>query len=97
MPQRMQEVEVMPLVKCLRTTMTVSTSSPSSRLGTEPKSLAPLPPAKELTPTLMRLNPMASTTLPVTTGGKNFRRGLIKKPSAASHRPPIMPAPMMAP
>ena len=95
-PQRIQEVDVIPFVKCFSTTMTVSTRRPSSRLGTEPKSLAPLPPAKELTPTLIRLSPMASTTLPVTTGGKNFRRGLIKKPRAASHTPPTMAAPTMA-
>ena len=58
---------------------------------------APLPPAQELTPTLIRLRPMARTTLPVTTGGKNLRRGLMKKPSAASQRPPIIPAPIIAP
>ena len=95
-PQRIQEVDVIPFVKCFSTTITASTSRPSRRFGREPKSLAPLPPAKEFTPTLIRLRPMASTTLPVTTGGKNFRRGLMKKPKAASQTPPTMAAPMMA-
>ena len=59
-------------------------------LPVKPKSLLALPPAKEFTPTLIKLRPMESTTVPVTTGGKNFRRGLIKKPRAASHSPPTM-------
>ena len=59
--------------------------------------LAALPPPKELTPTEIRDRPMDSTTVPVTTEGKNLRRGLRKKPSTVSNRPPRMEAPMMAP
>ena len=95
-PNRMQEVLVSPLVKCLRITIMTSTTSPTNRFSSDPKSLLALPPAKELTPTLIRLRPMDSTTVPVTTGGKNFRRGLMKKPSTASHRPPTRLAPRMA-
>ena len=97
MPKRMAEVEVMPLVKCFSTTMTTSTAAPTARFSREPKSLAPEPPAKELTPTEMRLRPMASTTVPVTTGGNSFRRGLMKKPRTVSNKPPMMEAPRIAP
>ena len=77
--------------------MTTSTKTASSRFSTEPKSLAALPPPKELTPTEMRDRPMDSTTVPVTTGGNSLRRGFRKTPSTLSNRPPRMDAPIMAP
>ena len=40
---------------------------------------------------------MDMTTVPVTTEGKNFRRGFRKKPSTPSNRPPMMEAPIIAP
>ena len=40
---------------------------------------------------------MESTTVPVTTGGKNLRSGFRKKPSTLSKIPPMMDAPMIAP
>ena len=48
-------------------------------------------------PTEIRLRPIDITTVPVTTAGKNFRRGFKKKPSTVSKSPPIMDAPMIAP
>ena len=77
--------------------MTTSTAKPMSRFSKDPKSFTPEPPAKELTPTEMRERPMASTTVPVTTGGKSFLRGLMKKPRMVSNTPPTMEAPRMAP
>ena len=97
MPTRMEEELRKPLVQCLNKRMTTSTKTASSRFSTEPKSLAALPPPKELTPTEIRDRPMDSTTVPVTTVGKNLRKGLRKKPSTVSNRPPRMEAPMMAP
>ena len=41
--------------------------------------------------------PILSTTVPVTTAGKNLRSGLRKKPSTVSNRPPRMDAPIIAP
>lgn len=58
---------------------------------------AVLPPPKAFTPTLIRLKPMESTTVPVTTAGKKRRRGFRKKPRTASNKPPMSDAPMMAP
>jgi len=54
-----------------------------------PKSAALLPLPKEFTPGEIRLRPMESTTVPVTTGGKKRRRGFRKKPSTVSNRPPM--------
>ena len=97
MPTRMEEELRKPLVQCLKKRMTTSTKTASSRFSTEPKSLAALPPPKELTPTEMRDRPMDSTTVPVTTGGNSLRRGFRKTPSTLSNRPPRMDAPIMAP
>ena len=97
MPMRMAEELRKPVVQCLKIRMTTSTNRASSRFSTEPKSLALLPPPKELMPTEISDRPMDSTTVPVTTGGKNLRRGLRKKPSTLSKMPPMMEAPMMAP
>ena len=97
MPMRMEEELRKPVVQCLKNRITTSTNTASSRFSAEPKSLAALPPPKELTPTEIRDRPMDSTTVPVTTEGKNLRRGLRKKPSTVSNRPPRMEAPMMAP
>ena len=63
----------------------------------EPKSFAELPPPKELMPTEISDRPILSTTVPVTTAGKNLRSGLRKKPSTVSNRPPRMDAPIIAP
>ena len=65
------------------------------KISMEPKSFALLPPPKELIPTEISERPMESTTVPVTTGGKNLRRGLRKKPSTLSKMPPMMDAPIM--
>ena len=97
MPTRMEDALRKPVVACLTARMTISTTSARHKFSTEPKSFALLPPPKELTPTLMRLSPMESTTVPVTTDGKNRRSGFRKKPSTVSNRPPMMEAPMMAP
>ena len=74
-----------------------STKIANSRFSIEPKSLAVLPPPKELIPTLIRLRPMDITTVPVTTLGKNLRRGFRKKPKTPSNRPPMIYAPIIAP
>jgi len=63
----------------------------------EPKSAALFPPPNEFIPTDIRLSPMDKTTVPVTTAGKNLRRGFRKKPSTVSNKPPIMDAPIIAP
>ena len=97
MPTRMEDALKNPVVACLTAKMTTNTMSARHRFSNEPKSLALLPPPKVFTPTLIRLKPMESTTVPVTTAGKNRRSGLRKKPSTASNRPPMMEAPMMAP
>ena len=97
MPTRMEEELKKVLPECLHTRMTTSTKMASSRFSVEPKSLAVLPPPKEFTPTEIRLRPMESTTVPVTTGGRSLRRGFKKKPSTVSNRPPMMEAPIMAP
>ncbi len=59
------------LPECLQIRMTTSTKMASSRFSTEPKSCAVLPPPKEFTPTEIRLKPMESTTVPVTTEGSS--------------------------
>jgi len=51
MPMRMAEELKKPLVQCLKKRMTTSTKTASNRFSMEPKSLAALPPPKELTPT----------------------------------------------
>ena len=94
---RMAEELRKPVVQCLKNRMTTSTNSARSRFSTEPKSLALLPPPKELMPTEISERPMESTTVPVTTGGKNLRSGFRKKPSTLSKIPPMMDAPMIAP
>ena len=85
------------LPECLQIRMTTSTKMASSRFSTEPKSCAVLPPPKEFTPTEIKLRPMESTTVPVTTEGSSLRSGFRKKPSTVSNRPPIRDAPMIAP
>ena len=97
MPRRMEAKLAKPSVPCLNTRIITSTNRASSRFSMEPKSWAVLPPPKELMPTEIRLRPMDMTTVPVTTEGKNFRRGFKKKPSTVSNKPPMMEAPMMAP
>ena len=93
----MEDALVIPVVPCLRIIITTSTRNPRSRFSTEPKSFALFPPPNELTPTPINDNPMESTTVPVTTAGKNFLKGLIKNPSTLSNKPPRTEAPMMAP
>ena len=97
MPNRMAEELTKPVKPCLKIRIITSTKIASSRFSMEPKSLAELPPPKELMPTEIRLRPMDMTTVPVTTEGKNFRRGFRKKPSTPSNRPPMMEAPIIAP
>ena len=97
MPSRMEEELVKPVVPCLKKRIMARTKTASSRFSIEPKSLAVLPPPKELIPTEIRLRPMDMTTVPVTTAGKNLRRGFRKKPRMPSKMPPMMDAPMMAP
>ena len=93
----MDEALTNPVVPCLTARMTMSTMSARQKFSKDPKSGALLPPPKAFTPTLMRLKPMESTTVPVTTAGKNLRSGFRKKPSTPSNRPPMIDAPMMAP
>ena len=97
MPIRMAEELRKPVVQCLKNRMTTRTNSASRRFSMEPKSFALLPPPKELMPTEISDRPMDRTTVPVTTGGKNLRRGLRKKPSTLSKIPPMIDAPIMAP
>ena len=97
MPSKMALELAKPLVPCLKTRIMTSTNRASSKFSIEPKSLAVLPPPKELMPTEIRLRPMDMTTVPVTTLGKNLRSGFKKKPSTVSNRPPMMDAPIMAP
>ena len=97
MPAKMEEALTKPVVACFTARMTMSTMSAKHRFSNEPKSGAVLPPPKALTPTLIRLKPMESTTVPVTTAGKKRRRGFRKKPRTASNKPPMSDAPMMAP
>ena len=52
--------------------ITISTIRPSARFSKDQKSFAPEPPPKELIPTEIRERPIANTTTPVTTLGKNF-------------------------
>ena len=98
MPSSTEAMDGKPLKACLNTSMAVSVIRPSSRFGRLPKSgtLAP-PPPKKLMPTGIRLKPMAMTTVPVTTAGKNLRRGLMMKPRPISSALPTIHAPMMAP
>ena len=86
-----------PFVQCLTNNITTSTTNARNRFSSEPKSLAPFPPPNELIPTEMSDNPIESTTVPVTTDGKNLLNGLINAPSTVSKRPPIMEAPIIAP
>ena len=68
-----------------------------ARFSKEPKSFAPEPPPKEFTPTEISERPIANTTTPVTTLGKNFLSGFKNAPKTVSKRPPIMDAPIIAP
>ena len=97
MPAKIEEALTKPVVACLTAKMTIKTTSAKHRFSREPKSTALLPPPKALTPTLIRLKPMESTTVPVTIDGKNLRSGFKKKPRTASNKPPMSEAPMMAP
>ena len=97
MPTKIEEEFKKVLPECLQIRMTTSTKMASSRFSTEPKSCAVLPPPKEFTPTEIKLRPMESTTVPVTTEGSSLRSGFRKKPSTVSNRPPIREAPMIAP
>ena len=97
MPTKIEDALKKPVVACLTAKMTTKTMRAKQRFSNDPKSLALFPPPKALTPTLMRLSPMESTTVPVTTDGKNLRSGFKKKPSTVSNRPPMIEAPMMAP
>ena len=97
MPTKIADEPRKPLQPCLTTRITTSTNSASSRFSIEPKSFAELPPPKELMPTEISDRPILSTTVPVTTAGKNLRSGLRKKPSTVSNRPPRMDAPIIAP
>ena len=86
-----------PFVQCLTNNITISTTNARNRFSNEPKSLAPFPPPNELIPTEISDSPIESTTVPVTTDGKNLLKGLINAPSTVSKRPPIMDAPIIAP
>ena len=97
MPTKMDDALRKPFVACFTARITTSTTSARHRFSAEPKSTAVLPPPNAFTPTLIRLRPIDSTTVPVTTGGKNRRSGRMKKPMTASNRPPISDAPMRAP
>ena len=85
------------LPECLQIRMTTSTKMASSRFSTEPKSCAVLPPPKEFTPTEIKLRPMESTTVPVTTEGSSLRSGFRKKPQHCLKQAADQGAPMIAP
>ena len=97
MPMSTEAMEGKPLKPCLNTRMAIRVMRPSSRFHRLPKSLTPEPPAKKLMPTEISERPMAMTTVPVTTGGKNFLRGLMRKPRPISNTPPTIQAPMSTP
>ena len=92
-----EAADQIPLVKCLRIIIQISTARPIRRLVGEPKSPLLLPPPKELIPTLISDKPIAVTTVPVTTLGKNLRSGFNKNPRIISNIPPSRDAPRMAP
>ena len=96
-PISTEEALVIPFVPCFNAMMITRTIVPSNKFSIEPKSLAEFPPPKEFTPTPISDNPMESTTVPVTTAGKNLRSGFNINPNTDSNNPPIMEAPMIAP
>ena len=96
-PINTEEALVIPFVPCFNAMMITRTIVPSNKFSIDPKSLAEFPPPKELTPTPISDNPMESTTVPVTTAGKNLRSGFNINPNTDSNNPPIMEAPMIAP
>ena len=96
-PIRIDDALAIPFIQCFTATMISKTAAPSSKFSTEPKSFAVLPPPKELTPTAISDNPIDSTTVPVTTAGKNLRSGFNRNPRIPSNRPPMTDAHIMAP
>ena len=96
-PISTEEALVIPFVPCFNAIMITRTIVPSNKFSIEPKSLAEFPPPKEFTPTPISDNPMESTTVPVTTAGKNLRSGFNINPNTDSNSPPIMDAPIIAP
>ena len=96
-PIRMEEELSSPFPVCLKIRMTTSTRIARNKFSADPKSFAVLPPPKEFTPTPIRLSPIESTTVPVTTDGKNLLNGFRKNPRTVSNRPPRIDAPMIAP
>ena len=92
-PISTEEALVIPFVPCFNAMMITRTIVPSNKFSIEPKSIAEFPPPKEFTPTPISDNPMESTTVPVTTAGKNLRSGFNINPNTDSNNPPIMEAP----
>ena len=83
-----------------------NTSAAMDRFSHEPKepsSIAPYPPPQETIPTLIRLNPISSTTMPDTSGVMILRRYLkvrlttISIGAAAIQEPPTNPVAMIGP
>ena len=95
-PKIEEELKI-PFPQCFITRITISTNVASAIFSMEPKSLAVLPPPKELIPTEIKDRPMERTTVPVTTDGKNFLKGFKNAPRTVSIRPPKIDAPIIAP
>jgi len=82
-----------PFVNCLNISIVIKTMNPKMRFDGDPRSAAPTPPPKYFTPMGISERPIASTTVPVTSGGKYFLKGFKKRPNTASNNPPIRDAP----
>ena len=89
----MEPVLVIPLVNCLKNITVIRTTIPIKRFGKEPKSALPTPPAKLLTPTGKRDNPIDKTITPVTTGGKYLLIFFMMAPINISNIAPTKAAP----
>lgn len=70
---------------------------PRIQFWTEPKSALPLPPPKEVAPTVSREKPMAVTTLAETIGAMRDSQNFANSPKTPSMIPPINTAPIIAP
>lgn len=96
-PNKIDAELKIPFAKCFAIIINANTARPISRLVGEPKSLLAFPPPNEFIPTLISDKPIAVTTVPVTTLGKNLRSGLSRKPRIISNIPPMKQAPRIAP
>lgn len=74
-----------------------SVTEPRIQFSAEPKSALPLPPPKEVAPTVSSEKPIAVTTLADTIGAMTLIQNFAKSPSMPSTMPPMSTAPIIAP